>query len=127
MALVRRRLTPGPMVWGFVAQACSSATNFGLSILAGRLLGPAGLGVMFLGFTGYLLALGFQRQLITDPYVAMSAAQPGRERADATRRAFALVVLWSAGTTLLVLVVGSLVPGAVGRGLRLFVPWLAAA
>src|SRR5690349_4033081 len=55
------------IAWGIVDQGLSSATNLLMSLLAGRLLGAAGLGVVFLGFSAYLVALSFVRGLITDP------------------------------------------------------------
>ena len=48
MAPVRPRTQ---IAWGGVDQGLSSATNLGLSVLAGRFLGEAGLGVAFLGFS----------------------------------------------------------------------------
>ena len=51
--------------WGFASQGASSITNLGLSLLAGRLLGPSSLGAIFVGFSVYLLAMGFLRSLIT--------------------------------------------------------------
>jgi hypothetical protein len=57
MKPVRAQSRPrNEIAWGVVDQGLSSATNLGISILAGRLLGPAGLGVIFLGFSTYLFA-----------------------------------------------------------------------
>jgi O-antigen/teichoic acid export membrane protein len=110
--------------WGFVSQIASAATNFGLSWLAARMLGPDGLGVVFLGFSCYLIALGFQRALLSDPLVASSAAMASEDRADATRHALALALAWSLAGAVLLGLVGLLVPGDIGRGALLFVPWL---
>jgi O-antigen/teichoic acid export membrane protein len=110
--------------WGFVSQVASATTNFGLSWLAARMLGPAGLGVVFLGFSCYLIALGFQRALLTDPLVASSAAMVGEDRAAATRNALAMVLVWSLAGAALLGIVGLFVPGDIGRGALLFVPWL---
>src|ERR687897_566004 len=60
-------------VWGFVGQGCSSATNFGLSVMAGQLLGPRGLGIVFIGFVAYQLVLGLQRAVVTQPLIAQTA------------------------------------------------------
>ena len=110
--------------WGFVSQLASSATNFGLSWVAARLLGPDGLGVVFLGFSCYLIALEFQRALLTDPLVARSAALAGEERAAATRNGLAMALLMSLAGALLLGLAGLLLPGDIGRGALLFVPWL---
>ena len=61
------------MSWGLVDQGFSSATNFGLTVIAGRLVGPKGLGVVYIGFSLYLFVLSFQRALVTDPLVVSSA------------------------------------------------------
>ena len=63
IGFLRRQEHPA-IAWGFVSQAFSSGTNFGLSLLAGRMLGPTGLGHLFLGFAAYLVALGTLRGLL---------------------------------------------------------------
>ena len=45
------------IAWGGIDQGLSSATNLGLAVLAGRLLGEAGLGTTFLGFAASLFFL----------------------------------------------------------------------
>src|SRR5438046_10694865 len=57
------------LVWGVIDQGFSSGTNLALSILAGQLLGPGGLGVIYLAFSMYLLALSFLRAAITEPFM----------------------------------------------------------
>ena len=110
--------------WGFVSQGASSVTNLGLSLLAGRLLGPSGLGSMFVGFSYYLLAIGFLRSLITDPLLAATASLDEDARRSATRSALTMALLFAAVATTLLIVVGVMVPSEVGHGLILFVPWL---
>ena len=110
--------------WGLVSQVASSATNLTLSILAGRLLGPDGLGSIFVGFLYYLLATVFQRSLITDPLVAFTASLDEDARRDATRSALMAVLLWGAAATGFLIVVAIAVQGKVGHGLVLFLPWL---
>jgi hypothetical protein len=88
MKPVRAQSRPrNEIAWGVVDQALSSATNLGIAILAGRLLGPAGLGVIFLGFSTYLFALSFVRALITEPFVVATAAFDRAQREAATARA----------------------------------------
>ena len=60
--------------WGFASQGASSVTNLALSVLAGWLLGPSDLGAIFVGFSTYLLAMGFLRSLITDSVTAATAS-----------------------------------------------------
>jgi hypothetical protein len=109
---------------GFVSQAASAATNFGLSLLAARTLGPSGLGVVFIGFSCYLIALGLQRALVTDPLLAGSSALGPEARAAAAGRALTTAIGWATAATVLVALAGLFLPGEVGRGLLLFVPWL---
>ena len=112
------------MSWGLFDQGFSSATNLGLAVLAGRLTGPDGLGVVYLGFTAYLAAIALQRALVTDPLVVYSARQPRAEGIDATRKALTVAITAAAGWTVLLVVVGRLVPGPDGTGLIAFAPWL---
>jgi O-antigen/teichoic acid export membrane protein len=110
--------------WGFASQAACSATNFGLSLLAGRALGPAGLGAVFVGFTFYQAVLGFQRSLLTDPLVSVSSALDPEARDQATRSALTVLWLWSCMATLLLVVGSLLLPAPASDGLLLFLPWL---
>jgi O-antigen/teichoic acid export membrane protein len=111
-------------VWGFVDQALSSATNFGLILLAGRALGPGGLGVVAIAFAAYLLILAFQRALLTDPLVASSAALGSDDRSVAIRRGLTVDLGGALGATLLLIVLGVTIPGDAGRGLLIIAPWL---
>jgi O-antigen/teichoic acid export membrane protein len=113
-----------PFAWGIASQAASSATNFGLSLVAAIALGPAGLGRVFVGFSFYLLVLGFQRALIIDPLVAASSTLEGDARTKATRAALTMCLVASGASTILGTAAAFLVPGEVGDGVILFVPWL---
>jgi O-antigen/teichoic acid export membrane protein len=112
------------VVLGFVDQAFSTATNFGLTVLAGRVLGAAGLGEAFIGFSVYLVAMGVQRRLVTDPLVASTAVADDdvRRRTAIHTLTFSLTaaVLVALGAT----AVGLALPGFAGRGILLFTPWL---
>jgi O-antigen/teichoic acid export membrane protein len=112
------------MSWGLFDQGFSSATNLGLAVLAGRLTGPGGLGVVYLGFSAYLAAISLQRALVTDPLVVYSARKPRAEGIDATRKALTVAITAAAGWAVLLVVVGRLVPGPDGPGLIAFAPWL---
>jgi O-antigen/teichoic acid export membrane protein len=109
--------------WGLISQVFSSATNFGLTVIAGRLVGPRGLGVIYIGFAVYLLAISLQRALVTDPLVVATAGLERAERDAATRVAITLVLVSGGTVTALLLAVGVLAGGDAGRGLVLFAPW----
>jgi O-antigen/teichoic acid export membrane protein len=110
--------------WGLVDQGFSSATNFGLTVIAGRLVGPAGLGVVYIGFSLYLFVLSFQRALVTDPLIVSSAPLDAPRREAAARAALTLVLTGGLMATALMLLLSRVVPGPVGRGLALFAPWM---
>ncbi len=115
------------LVWGVVDQGVSSATNLGLSILAGRLLGSAGLGVIFLGFSMYLLALNFVRGLITEPFVVATSALERPEQDAATRACMTLVLVVATVLAGLMLAAGLVIGDPLGRSLLIFAPWAGAA
>jgi O-antigen/teichoic acid export membrane protein len=115
------------MVWGVFDQGLSSATNFGMSILAGRLLGPAGLGVVFLGFSAFLLVFSFVRALVIQPLVVATARLERAEQEAAARSSFTLVLAIGCLATLLMVAVGITVEGDVGRALVIYSPWVGVA
>jgi O-antigen/teichoic acid export membrane protein len=114
----------GQVFWGLVDQGCSSATNFGLTVVAARLLGPEGVGTVYIGFTAYLVALGLQSALVRDPLVVASAAMASQERQRATRAATMASLALATGSAIVTAVVGLILPPGLGRGLVLFAPWM---
>ena len=116
--------TAGSMRYGLVAQACSSATNFGLVVVAGHALGPSGVGTLFVGFLAYLVLLGFQRSLVTDPLVVGSSKRNPSERAARSRFALTLTLTAALPAAGLVAAIGVAAPEEFGRGMLLFAPWL---
>ena len=110
--------------WGFVDQGLSSITNFGLSLLAGRLLGPSGLGRVFLAFSIYVIVLILQRSLVTEALVAITSALDGEQRARTAALGLTLSLLGGVAATIIVLILGWLVPGTAGTALLLVAPWL---
>jgi O-antigen/teichoic acid export membrane protein len=120
----RGRELSGRLSAGIIDQGISSATNFGLTVVAGRLLGPGGLGVVFVGFAVYLLALSFQRALITDPLIVVSARMDDEARRQRSRAALAIVLLSGGVLTVVFFAAGALFTGSIGHGMWLFAPWL---
>jgi O-antigen/teichoic acid export membrane protein len=110
--------------YGLIAQTCSSATNFGLVVIAGHVLGPSGLGTLLIGFAAYILLLGFLRALVTDPLVASSSGHDAAKRASSARAALTLALFTSAAIAGVLTVFGILVPTRIGHGMLLFAPWL---
>ena len=119
---MRRRRTNGiGLGWGLLDQGFSSLTNLGLSVLAGRLLGPSGLGSVFLAFTVYTLVLEFQHSLLQEPYVV---AEAGEESPVRTKNAFAIGLVYEVLIAAAVAIVGAAIPGAVGHVLVGLAPWI---
>lgn len=110
--------------WGFVAQIFSSATNFGLILLTGRLLGPGGLGVVVIGLGAYQLVAGLQRAFVTQPFVAEAAPLSPAERRSLANSGLMIVTCSGLVATIIVAVSGYWVSGNVGRGLLVFAPWI---
>lgn len=111
--------------WGFVDQSFSSVTNLGLSLLAGRLLGPAGLGRVFLAFSIYLMAVSVQRRLLTEPLLSVTSALDKERRARSAERGLTMCLGLGALCTAAVLVMSAtFLRGFANRGLLLSVPWL---
>lgn len=111
-------------LWGFISQGASSGTNFGLSLVAARELGPTGLGLVFIAFSTYVISLGLQRALITDPLLSTSSAMSGVARTQATRSALSLCILWTFSATVILYLLRFLLDNDVGRGFSLVNPWL---
>ena len=112
------------VAWGFGDQFFSSLTNFGLTIIAGRSLGPEALGVISIGFSAYVIALVFQRALVSEPHTVLSASLPVGERRPITRRTITMSITAGAVTAALLVVLGLLLHGVVGSGFLLFAPWI---
>jgi O-antigen/teichoic acid export membrane protein len=112
--------------WGGVDQGLSSATNLGLSVLAGRFLGASGLGVAFLGFVASLFTLSLVRGFVTAPFVVATSVLDQHERDEATRRCITLVVAAGFGASALMALLGLVVPDPLGQSLVVFAPCVVA-
>lgn len=122
MAALKARAR-GELLWGVADQAASSFTNFGLSVLAGRLLGSEGLGVVFLGFSMYLLALSAVRGLIMEPFVVATSAMNQKEQEAATRACTILVAVVGAAISAIMVLLSFAIGDPLGRSLLIFAPW----
>ena len=80
-----RRGLKSVFAWGLLDQLLRSATNFGLSLFAGRLLGVSGLGVIAIGFSAYLIVLSFHRALVSEPLIIVSSVREPDVRGGKTR------------------------------------------
>jgi O-antigen/teichoic acid export membrane protein len=109
--------------WGLLDQLASSGTNFGLSLFGGRVLGASGLGVIAIGFSAYLIVLGFQRSLFAEPLVIVSSDH-GQEVRRGTRSTISATIGFGLVAACAVALLGLWIGGAVGRGLVIFAPWL---
>ena len=110
--------------WGVTDQIFSSAANVGLAIVSGRLLGPSGLGVVYVGMATYLVVQTLQRALVTDPLrVSMDGAEDDETRV-AVRNGLSMTLVNGLAVTGLIAVAGLVVPGRFGHSLLLFVPWV---
>ncbi len=121
---MKRMRVPGGFAWGFVDQSLSSLENFGLSLLAGRLLGPSGLGVIAVGFGGYVLAVTLQRSLVSEPLVVRSSRLAQEERIAGSRSALSVTLVVGAAAAAFIALLGLALPGDLGHGLVLFSPWI---
>ena len=74
------------LAWGMVDQGFSSASNFGGSILAARMLSTTEFGAFSIGFALYVIVLGLSRAWSSEPLVVRYAASEERNQADAIRR-----------------------------------------
>jgi O-antigen/teichoic acid export membrane protein len=110
--------------WGLFAQLFASATNFALTLVAGRLLGPSGLGIIVIGFGAYQLVAGLERAFVMQPLVASAAPSPGAERNWLARAGFTVVASSGLLATALVLVIAVIAGGRIERGLVIFAPWI---
>jgi hypothetical protein len=103
-------------------QLLLSVATFLLTVVAGRSLGPSGLGIVAVGMAAALLPIGLSRALITDPYVTRN------ETAEDDRHAFAsaisLTLTFGTGAAAAFVAMGAISGGAVGEGLIAYGPWI---
>jgi O-antigen/teichoic acid export membrane protein len=112
------------LAWGLLDQFFSSATNFALSLFGGRLLGVGGLGVITIGFSSYLIVLGFHRALLSEPLIIVSAVHEPEVRRRGTRSSISATLGLGLVAVSVVTFLGLSIGGSVGRGLLIFAPWI---
>ena len=110
--------------WGFTDQLLSSAATLTMTVVAGRLLGAVGLGVIFVGFAAYLVAIGVQRALVVEPLIAGLSRTPTAETRESSRSALTIVGLGAFFAAGVLVTVGVTMTGELARGLLLFAPWV---
>jgi hypothetical protein len=103
-------------------QLLLSLAMFLLTVVAGRNLGPAGLGVVAVGMAAVLLPIGLSRALITDPYVTRDESTADDRHAYAS--AISLTLVLGMGSAGMFIVTGAMSHGAVGAGLIACGPWI---
>lgn len=112
------------LVWGFSSQVCSSLTNLALSVMAARVLGPAGLGAVFVGFSFYLLAWGLHRAIVMESLVTTSSSLKNDQLKLATSCALSAVILLGIGMAILMMASSLIVSRMVGEAFLWFGIWL---
>jgi O-antigen/teichoic acid export membrane protein len=94
----------GALSWTGLDHAFSSLSNVVVSLALARGEGARGLGTFTVAFGVYLVVLGFQRTLISDPLVA---SLPGPRDRDSERGALGAAIAFSTMASLAVLGVGA--------------------
>ena len=110
--------------WGLVDQIFSSLSNLGLTLIAARMGGASELGVVAISFTAYVVALGLQRALISDPLVVATAALSPSETRTRTREVLPSVLAGEALVAITIGAVGVALPGVGGRALLIIAVWI---
>lgn len=90
--------------WNVIDQAFSSATNFGIAIVAARTLSPEAFGAFSIALLLYVVALGTSRGLSTEALmIRFSAATVDEHRAAARAATGTALLVGTAGGVLLLL------------------------
>ena len=92
-------------------------------MIAARLLGPSGLGVVAIGFSAYLTLQALHHAFVVEPLVLATTGAHPAERDHGTRTAITAVLVVAGASVAILALLGLIVPAPVGRGLLLFAPW----
>src|SRR5215207_4328136 len=95
--------------------------------MAGQLLGPEGLGIVFIGFVAYQLVLGLQRAVVTQPLIAQTAPLAALHRLPPSYSGLTVTLATGLAASLVLVVAGLAVGGDPGRAFLLFAPWVTGA
>ena len=101
---------------GLADQATTSAGGLLLVLVAGRALGPEGLGAVTIGMAAALVAIGLNRGLVLEPF----AVQRGRDEGTSDRAALTASLAAGVAASAVLLAVGASVEAAPGAALRAF-------
>jgi hypothetical protein len=118
------------VAWGFADQFCSSITNLALTIVFWLTLGGRAITAMAIGFSAYVLALTFQRALVSEPHTVLSTPLSKPERREMSRKTVTMSVLAGTAVSTVMIAIGLPLsratgkPAAMGTGLLLFAPWI---
>ena len=77
-----------------------------------------------MGSGAFLLLLGFERGLVTTPFIANSATRGTSEQSSSARYALTVALMGALAAAVALAVLGVLLPATLGQGLLLFAPWL---
>ncbi len=101
--------------WGVADQALSSLTNFALSVVVARALGPAGFGAFTLVFATYTLALSISRSVTSEPLLVHYSSPPHVTWHAGSARATGAALLIGVGLGLCCVLVGWITTGVLTR------------
>ncbi|MEP9381739.1 hypothetical protein [Nocardioides sp. KR10-350] len=110
MRLVRR------LGWGVADQAVSSISNFAVSLVVARELGPHDFGVFSLAFVTYAVVLNASRGLATDTLMVRFSNAPREQWRPAVAAATATAAAVGCVAGLVCVVAGLALPGPLGTG-----------
>jgi len=102
--------------WGVADQAVSSISNFAVSLVVARELGPHDFGAFSLAFVTYAVVLNASRGLATDTLMVRYSNAPRDSWRPAAAAATATAVTVGLLGGLLCLIAGLALPGALGTG-----------
>lgn len=113
--------------WNAVDQALSSATNFGVAVIAARSLSPENFGAFGVATLIYVVAMGTSRGLSTEALMIRFSAADGEQHRPAARAATGSAVMVGGAAGLLVATTALAVPSPLREALwalSLFLPVL---
>jgi len=102
-------------LWGFMDQALVSGTNFLVTVVLARGLGPSAFGTFTLAFTAILFANSVQSALVTQPHNVLSHEFMERNDYQAFNSSLAMIQAAVSLLAVVVAVIGGMVGAALGH------------